>query len=556
MTLDTPVSPQETTLGAEQMEHVLIDGAWRPARASVGFNAFNPTTAEPLDETFPISTMDDVEAALDAGHEAVRALHDLPGAAIAEFLNVFADNIGESRDELVEAAHIETALPVEPRLASIELPRTVDQLRQAAAATRDGTWTAATIDMSAGIRSMFGPLGAPVAVFGPNNFPFAFNSVSGGDLAAAIAAGNPVIAKANPSHPMTTKLLAENAFAAVCSVGLPRSMVQLIYRVSHEDGLAFAGHSKLGAIGFTGGRSGGLKLKAAANSAGVPIYLEMSSVNPVFVLPGALETRGTEIASEFFQSCSLGVGQFCTSPGILVIGAGPTRDAFLDVCKGLCSEADPGVLLSSPEHIVRAIDTLVAAGAEVLAGGTPIQDPGFGYANTLLTVSGESFLANPVGLQTEAFGPVSLIVLARDVEQMTTIARALDGNLTGIIYSDVGGTDEDHYRMLEPELRRKVGRLIANKMPTGVAVSLAMNHGGPFPSTGHPGFTAVGIPASIHRFAALQSYDNVPPTTAAHGTEGQESERIHVPIHRWSLVTGGCRMTHRGSDFSADSGGR
>lgn len=492
------------------VQHVLIDGEWRAARAIGGFNAFNPATAQHLEETFPISTVEDLEAALVAGHEAVRSLRQTPTAAISDFLFAYADNIDSSKDQIVEVAHIETALPVEPRLASVELPRTIDQLRQAASAATEGTWKTATIDTSAGIRSMFGPLGAPVAVFGPNNFPFAFNSVAGGDFAAAIAAGNPVIAKANPSHPMTTKLLAEAALVAVTSAGLPRAMVQLIYHVSDDDGVAFAGHPKLGAIGFTGSRNGGLALKAAADAAGTPIYVEMSSVNPVFVLPGALDTRGDEIAKEFFDSCTLGVGQFCTSPGVLVIPAGTTGDAFVEVCKSLFAGGESGVLLSPPDHIVQAVDTITSAGAEILAGGGAVEGEGFTFANTLMTASGESFLADPGGLQTEAFGPVSLIVRANDVEEMVLIARAFDGNLTGTIYSASAGSDEEDYKRLEPDLRQRVGRLVADKMPTGVAVSPAMNHGGPFPSTGHPGFTSVGIPAAIHRFAALHSYDNVP----------------------------------------------
>ncbi|GMQ93532.1 MAG: aldehyde dehydrogenase family protein [Acidimicrobiia bacterium] len=491
------------------MEQVLIDGEWRNASEAGAFNALDPTTGEDLPETFPISTMEDVEAALDAGRGAVRSLRSVPRAAIADFLLAFADRIEAASASLVEAAHRETALPAEPRLASIELPRTVDQIRQAAKATRDGTWTTATIDSSAGIRSMFGPLGGPVAVFGPNNFPFAFNSASGGDFAAAIAAGNPVIAKANTSHPMTTMLLAREAFAAVRDTGLPKAMVQLIYRLGHEDGIAFAGDRKLGAVGFTGSRSSGLALKSAADASGVPIYLEMSSVNPVFVLRGALSTRAAAIANEFYRSCTLGVGQFCTSPGIVVVPAGREADAFVDLCENLFLEDDAGVLLGSPDHIARAVSTLESAGAEVLVGGAPVGKVGFNFASTLLTTTGVAFLANPGELQTEAFGPVSLIVRAHDIEEMVGVASALDGSLTGSIYADEGGSDRVDYEELEPELREKVGRLLNDKMPTGVAVSPAMNHGGPYPSTGHPGFTAVGIPASIHRFAALHSYDNV-----------------------------------------------
>lgn len=491
------------------MEKVLIGGEWRHASAAGEFNALNPTTGEALVEVFPISTMEDVEMALDAGRQAARELRSVPRGAVADFLDAFADRIDAAAATLVEAAHRETALPSEPRLGSIELPRTVDQLRQAARACRDGTWTSATIDTAAGIRSMFAPLGAPVAVFGPNNFPFAFNSASGGDFVAAIAAGNPVIAKANTSHPMTTMLLAEEAIAAVREVGLPKAMVQLIYRLRHEDGIEFAGHRKLGAIGFTGSRSGGLTLKAAADASGIPAYFEMSSVNPVFVLPGALATRPTEIAEEFYRSCTLGVGQFCTSPGIVVVPAGHDGDAFVEVCESFFAEGDAGVLLGSSDHLARAVATLESAGAEVRVGGAPVGEVGFKFANTLFATSGKAFLSNPAALQTEAFGPVSLIVRSEGVEEMVLIARVLDGNLTGSIYADEGGSDEHHYEKLEPELRQRVGRLLNDKMPTGVAVSPAMNHGGPYPSTGHPGFTAVGIPASIHRFAALHSYDNV-----------------------------------------------
>jgi len=491
------------------VEPVLIDGRWREASARGGFVARNPTTAEELQQTFPISDINDIEAALDAGRTAARELREVPRTKISDFLLAFATRIEDASISLAEVAHRETALPVEPRLASVEIPRTVDQIRQAAQAVTDRTWSTATIDTTHGIRSMFSSLGGPVAVFGPNNFPFAFNSVSGGDFVAAIAAGNPVIAKANTSHPMTTQLLAREAFAAVCDVGLPGATVQLIYRLHHEDGSAMAGNRRLGAIGFTGSRTGGLALKTAADAAGVPIYLEMSSVNPVFVLPGALADRGTEIAHEFFRSCTLGVGQFCTSPGIVVVPAGRAGDDFVDLCKDLFLAGDAGVLLGHSDHIADAITTLKSAGAEVLAGGGPVGDSGFRFADTLLVASGTAFLANPEALQSEAFGPVSLIVRARDIEAMVLIAGSLDGNLTGSIYADGDGIDKAAYNKIEPELRMKVGRLLNDKMPTGVAVSPAMNHGGPYPATGHPGFTAVGIPASIHRFAALHSYDNI-----------------------------------------------
>jgi len=491
------------------LEPVLIGGEWRASSAAGTFNAVNPATGEALPETFPVSSMDDVEAALDAGGEAVLELRHTPPGAIADFLDGFGEALLANREVLVASAHTETGLPAEPRLNSVELPRTADQLHQAAAEVRDRSWVTATIDMAAGIRSMFRPLGKPVAVFGPNNFPFAFNAVSGGDFAAAIAAGNPVICKAHPSHPMTTKLLAEVAHSAARDAGLPPAMVQLIYRLRHEDGAAFAGHRKLGAIGFTGGRRGGLSLKGPADAAGIPIYLEMSSVNPVFVLSGALRSRGDEIAEEFFGSCTLGVGQFCTNPGLVIVPTGPEGDAFVDTAKLLFAEDDAGILLGDPGHITDAVGTLEEAGAEIVLGGSIGEGSGFSFTNTLLTAPASRFVADPEGLQTEAFGPVSLIIRSDDIEDMVAVAAALEGNLTGSIYSDPDGSDEDDYVALEPELRPHVGRLLNDKMPTGVAVSPAMNHGGPFPSTGHPGFTAVGMPAGIHRFAALHCYDNV-----------------------------------------------
>ena len=243
-------------------------------------------------------------------------------------------------------ANRETALPSSPRLADVELPRTTGQLRQAAAARRDGSWAQPTIDTASGIHAIFGPLSAPVAVFGPNNFPLAFNSVSGGDFAAAIAAGNPVIAKANTSHPGTTRLLAEEAFEALKECSLPLATVQLLYRTSHDDGSYMVSHPLIGATGYTGSRTAGLTLKEAADATGKPIYLELSSVNPVFYLPGALQERGEELVGEFATSALMGTGQFCTNPGVNVVLRGNESDAFLGGIRQQFEQAEPGTLLS------------------------------------------------------------------------------------------------------------------------------------------------------------------------------------------------------------------
>ena len=494
-----------------ETEPVLIAGKWREIKDAVAtFSTTNPMTKQPLQQTYPISSWSEVEETLVAGAEAAAALREVAPAALADFLDAFAEGIEARTDAIAALAHLETGLALEPRLRSVELPRTTDQLRQAAAATRERSWCNATIDTARNIRSMHGPLGGPVVVFGPNNFPFAFNSVSGGDAAAALAAGNPVIAKANTGHPGTTRLLTEAAFEAVEATGMPTALVQLLYRTSHADGARLVSHPLVGATGFTGSRSAGLQLKAAADAAGKPIYLEMSSVNPVFILPGALEERLEPIADELFASCSLGTGQFCTKPGLTLLLASQRSEAFLEAV-ATRFEAPAGVLLgrSGLRTIGAAVAQLQEAGATLVVGGEEVAGPSYRYANTLLRVSGEAFLSQPEALQTEAFGVVSLVVLAEDLSQLQEIARQLEGNLTGSFYTHTGGADDALYDQLAPIVRQKVGRLLNDKMPTGVAVSPAMNHGGPYPATGHPGFTAVGIPASMLRFGALHCYDNV-----------------------------------------------
>ncbi|MBN1872591.1 MAG: aldehyde dehydrogenase (NADP(+)) [Anaerolineae bacterium] len=492
---------------------VLIAGAWRQAQNPVGdFTAVNPATRIALPDVYPVSGWPEVEIALHAAQEAVSILRTAPCELLANFLEQYAANIERRADALVEMAHLETALPQIPRLRAVELPRTADQLRQAAAAVRDRSWRHATLDVARNIRSIYAPLGGAVAVFGPNNFPFAFNSVAGGDFAAAIAAGNPVIAKANTGHPGTTRLFAEAAFEAIQHTGLPPATVQLLYRIPPDAGFQLVSHPLIGATGFTGSRAAGLKLKEAADRAGKPIYLELSSINPIFVLPGALHERLEAIAAELFASCSLGVGQFCTKPGFVVLMQDAASETFLAAVREHFV-SPPGILLGAGgvRTIAQAVEKMQHYGAEVLTGGEEVAGDGFCYANTLLTVSGDTYLENPHALQIEAFGVVSLVVLARDAAQMQEIARSLEGNLTGSFYTHSQGTDDALYDQIAPIVRDRVGRLLNDKMPTGVAVSPAMNHGGPYPATGHPGFTAVGIPAAMLRFTALHCYDNVRP---------------------------------------------
>jgi NADP-dependent aldehyde dehydrogenase len=494
------------------VEPVLIEGEWRPSKQVATLRAFNPASGERLPHEFPISSWADCDAALTAATAAFAKLAAMPQSIAGDFLEQYAERLASQAETICAQANLETGLPVKPRLADVEMPRTINQLRQAATAAREGTWRLATIDTANNIRSCYSAIGT-VAVFGPNNFPLAFNGISGGDFAAAIAAGNPVIAKAHPSHPRTTQLMAEQAVDAAQQVGLPPGTVQLLYKMNRADGVRLVSDARLGAAAFTGSRPGGLAMKAAADAAGKPIYLEMSSVNPVFFLPGAIAQRRGELMNELAGSVLLGSGQFCTCPNLFVLFAGDAAESFFAELKAQFEQRACGTLLSEHvlETLAESVAKLRAAGADFVTGGQPASGPGFCFKNTLLRVSGATFLQAPERLQTEAFGNATLGVVVDGQEQAKAVAARLEGSLTASLYSATDGSDDSLYNALAPILRRRAGRLLNDKMPTGVAVSPAMNHGGPFPATGHPGFTAVGIPASLRRFAMLECYDNVRP---------------------------------------------
>jgi NADP-dependent aldehyde dehydrogenase len=365
------------------------------------------------------------------------------------------------------------------------------------------------IDTANEIRSHFAPIG-PVVIFGPNNFPFAFNPIAGGDLTAAIGAGCPIIAKGHPLHPATTEMLARCAREALSATNLPKATVQLLYQVENEDGLRLVSDPRVGAVSFTGSRTGGMRLKEAAERSGRPIYLEMSSLNPVVILPGALQERGLKIAEEFADSALAAGGQFCTSPNLVLVIGQTEANKFAEEVARIYQSRTPAVLLSREglESLERSVRALVSAGAHVRLGAKRCVS-GNRYENTLLLAAGEEFLNAGTSMQVEAFGNSSLLIAARDKDELRKVLASLEGNLTGCIYSSTAGDDDPLYADIAETLRFKTGRLLNDKMPTGVALSPAMNHGGPYPSTGHPGFTAVGIPASMLRFAALHCYDNV-----------------------------------------------
>ena len=256
-------------------------------------------------------------------------------------------------------------------------------------------------------------------------------------------------------------------------------------------------------------------------------------MNPVLILPGALAERGAKIAEELAASCLQASGQFCTSPGLTVLFAGPGVEPFMGSLKTRLESAPPATLLAASvvRNLAASLATLEAAGAELVTGGSPL--PANRFANTLLRVSGETFLASPARLQTEAFGNATLVVVVRDADEAALLLGHLEGNLTASIYSDTQGGDDALYARLVPGLRARCGRLLNDKMPTGVAVTAAMNHGGPFPATGHPGFTAVGIPAALRRFTMLQCYDQVRPQRLPAALQNRNPNGI-----MWRLIDG------------------
>lgn len=484
----------------------LIAGEW--VDGDSGASSVDPATGTDV-AVAPATSWAQIDRAISEGVDAQHRLTDIGPEPIARFLEDLALRIDRRADALADAAHRETSLPIQSRLTDVELPRTTDQLRQAGRAARARSWTRPTISTAANIRSMLTPLPGPVITIGPSNFPFAFNSVSGGDAAAAWASGHPVIAKAHPAHLLTSYLLAQEVAAAAAAGDLPRAMLQVVYVVDPTDGLRMVADRRIAASAFTGSRHAGMALKGAAESAGVPIYLEMSSVNPVVVLPGAAKDRADEIARDLALSITTGVGQFCTKPGLVFVVDDRNGRGLLDALAQHVAGDSGGLMMTS--HLQRSfqesVEHLVKSGAaRVASGSRPDRDSG--AAAQLLTIGGGEFLIRADKLQTEAFGPAMLAVPCANVEEITECLTRIQGSLAGSVYATA--TDGSRLTEIVDVLTPRVGRVVINRPPTGVKVVGAMNHGGPYPSTGHPGSTAVGMPRSLERFAKLTCYDGMP----------------------------------------------
>lgn len=504
--------------------------------------ATNPSTGEQLEPVFYAATAEEVDR---AGRLAVAAFEEYSlasGKTKGVFLRKIAEKVEALGDEFVARAVQETALPA-ARIKS-ETGRTCSQLRLFAELVEDGSWVGARIDQTdpnrtpmpkPDVRSLLRPLG-PVAVFCASNFPIAF-SVAGGDTTSAFAAGNPVVVKAHAAHLGTAELVGQAVRSAVRDCGLPDGIFSLIFGAGTSVGLALVNHPAIKAVGFTGSRSGGRALMqaAAARPEPIPVYAEMSSVNPVFILPRAMKERRGEIAKGLHASVTLGAGQFCTKPGVVVLPDDAQAREFAADLGGLMKTTSEFTLLSS--QIFSAYRTGVetrSRQSRVEQVAVVVEEPkaaGFRVAPTLFETDASAFLKNEE-LEAELFGPSTLLVRHSSREQLLEIARNLEGHLTATLH----GTEEDlrEFADLVAILETKVGRVIFNGYPTGVEVCHAMVHGGPYPSTSDGRSTSVGTQA-IYRFTRLICYQNFP--DAALPAE----LRNENPLGVWRLVDG--RMT-------------
>ena len=475
------------------------------------FRAYNPSLQQSMDPEFTTADVNQIDQACRLAEAAFDTFRSLSDEKRAVFLETIGEQIMALGDVLVERVMAESGLP-RARVEG-ERGRTVGQLKLFANLLREGSWNDVRIDKALPDRTPPRPdirmrmigLG-PVAVFSASNFPLAF-SVAGGDTASAFAAGCPVVLKAHFAHPGTSELVGRAVVKAVEICGLPAGVFSLLNGVGNDIGQQVVRHPAIKAVGFTGSRGGGVALMAvaAARPVPIPVYAEMSSINPVFLLPKALASRAEELAAGFSASLVLGVGQMCTNPGLVIGIAGPDLDRFKAAASkaleggAACAMLSPGIAGSYKRGISQLADN-----ADVNTLALAPQSEGKA-APALFDTSSAAFLDQHV-LSEEVFGPASLVVACKDIAEMRKIAEELEGQLTATLLMDEA--DLHAAEQLLPVLERKVGRILANGYPTGVEVCSAMVHGGPYPSTSDGRSTSVGTGA-ITRFLRPVAYQNL-----------------------------------------------
>lgn len=505
----------------------------------VVFRAHDPTTGAALDPEFVEATRVEVEAAARAAEGAFEAYAAIPASGRASFLRALAAQIEELGDSLLERAEAETALP-RPRLTG-ERGRTANQARLFADVVEEGSWVDARIDQALpdrqplprpDVRRMLVPLG-PVAVFGASNFPLAF-SVAGGDTVSALAAGCPVVVKAHPAHPGTSELVARAILAAADETEMPSGVFAMVHGPSPEVGQTLVTSPAIRAVGFTGSFRGGKALfdAAARRADPIPVFAEMGSANPVFLLPEALATRGTEIAESLAASVTLGCGQFCTSPGLLFLPPGSASDTFLKELGERLGAAPAGTMVHAGIKAAYDADLKEVTslpGVTLAARATARGPHGDTEAQAALLVADRSHWVGQPRLGEEIYGPATLAVRCESPEAFVESARTLHGHLTATLHATEA--DLTAYPELLGILRSKAGRVLVGGVPTGVEVSAAMHHGGPWPATTDSRATSVGT-AAIGRFARPVCFQNVPDVALP------EELRNANPRNLWRLVDG------------------
>ncbi|MDA7423300.1 aldehyde dehydrogenase (NADP(+)) [Thalassococcus lentus] len=486
----------------------LIAGEW-----VAGSENFENAPVEGAAQRFSHGTPAHVDAACKAAETAFLAYAETSREARATFLEKIAEEIDVRGAQITAIGTAETGLPA-ARLEG-ERGRTCGQLRLFASHIRDGAYLDQRHDEALpdraplprpDLKMVQRPIG-PVAVFGASNFPLAF-STAGGDTASALAAGCPVVVKGHPAHPGTGEIIADAISAAVQACNMPAGVFSFVQGGTLEVGQALVQHPLICAVGFTGSLRGGRALYdlCAARPVPIPFFGELGSINPVFLMPAAMASRAQQIAEGWVASLTMGAGQFCTNPGVVIALDGPDCDLFVQAASKAMENAGPQTMLTSgiAEAYAKGVaQTEAENGVEALVSHAAGDRSA---AGNIYQVSGDDFLANP-GLSHEVFGPLGLIVRADNAEQMAEIASALEGQLTCTLQMDDG--DVSQAQGLMPILERKAGRVLANGFPTGVEVAEAMVHGGPYPASTNFGHTSVGTMA-IRRFLRPVCYQNMP----------------------------------------------
>ncbi|CAN5858667.1 aldehyde dehydrogenase (NADP(+)) [soil metagenome] len=503
------------------------------------FHAFNPTTGQTLPATFHDASQDEINAKMRAAAAAASAYRAKSPEQIADFLERIAVEIAALGDLLVKTAHEESGLPLN-RLHN-ERERTLDGVRIFADVAREGSWISARIDVGdpsrkpapkPDLRTMLIPIG-PVVVFGASNFPLAI-SVAGNDTVGALAAGCPVVVKAHPAHPGTSDLVAGAIERAVTASGMPAGVFSMVHGAGYEVGLALVRHPEARAVAFTGSLAGGRALfdAATARPEPIPVYAEMGSINPVILLPGALAAGAEQIGAAYIKSVTMGVGQFCTNPGLVLGVDDQSLDRFISAAALAAENAAPATMLHGGirDAFAKGVARMEATPGVKVEGRSRVEaQSARTEAPVVIFSTTADVLESEAHLSEEVFGPTSAIVKCRDRAELEHAIRQLTGHLTASVH----GTPQDlkEYSDLIATIETKVGRIIFNGFGTGLEVCSALHHGGPYPATTDSHFTSIGQ-GGIFRFARPLCYQNFPQDALPEVLRDRNTRKI------WRLLDG------------------